>query len=77
MLQVFLIVLTAAALIIFVAVVAQGLLGNPEMFIVGNGSSRTLLRWYQARSDVILPRPGCISVSIWWYRRPNRAGLPA
>ena len=68
LLQIFLIVLTAAALIIFVVVVAQGLLGNPEMFIVGNGSSRTLLRWYQARSDVILPRPGCLSVSIWWYR---------
>ena len=68
LLQVFLIVLTAAALVIFVAIVAQGLLGNPEMFIVGNGSSRTLLRWYQARSDAILPRPGCISVSIWWYR---------
>ena len=68
LLQIFLIVLTAAALIIFVVVVAQGLLGNPEMFIVGNGSSRTLLRWYQARSDFILPRPGCLSVSIWWYR---------
>jgi hypothetical protein len=68
LLQIFLIVLTAAALIIFVGVVAQGLLGNPEMFIVGNGSSRTFLRWYQARSDVILPRPGCLSVSIWWYR---------
>ena len=68
LLQIFLIVLTAAALVIFVAVVAEGLLGNPEMFIVGNGSSRTFLSWYQARSDAILPRPGCISVSIWWYR---------
>ena len=68
LLQIFLIALTAAALIIFVVVVAQGLLGNPEMFIVGNGSSRNLLRWYQARSDTMLPRPGCLSVSIWWYR---------
>ena len=67
-LQILLILLTAAALAVFVAVVAEGLLGNPEMFIVGNGSSRTLLRWYQARSDAILPRPACISVSIWWYR---------
>jgi hypothetical protein len=67
-LQIVLILLTAAALAVFVAVVAEGLLGNPEMFIVGNGSSGTLLRWYQARSDVILPRPACISVSIWWYR---------
>jgi hypothetical protein len=67
-LQIVLILLTAAALAVFVAVVAEGLLGNPEMFIVGNGSGGTLLRWYQARSDVILPRPACISVSIWWYR---------
>jgi hypothetical protein len=67
-LQILLILLTAGALAVFVAVVAEGLLGNPEMFIVGNGSSRTLLRWYQARSDAILPRPACISVSIWWYR---------
>ncbi len=66
--QVLLIALTAIALAIFVAVVAEGLLGNPEMFIVGNGSDRTFLRWYQARSDALLPRPGCISVSIWWYR---------
>jgi hypothetical protein len=67
-LQIVLILLTAAALAVFVAVVAEGLLGNPEMFIVGNGSGGTFLRWYQARSDVVLPRPACISVSIWWYR---------
>ena len=68
LLQIALIVLTTAALGIFLSVVAEGLLGNPEMFIVGNGSDRTLLRWYQARSDGSLPRPVCISVSIWWYR---------
>ena len=38
-LQLFLIVLTAGALAVFVAVVAAGLLGNPEMFILGNGFS--------------------------------------
>jgi hypothetical protein len=68
LLQLFLIALTAAALIVFVMVVAAGLLGNPEMFILGNGSDRTLLRWYQARCDTALPTPGCASVSIWWYR---------
>ncbi len=66
--QIALIVLTAAALGIFLSVVAEGLLGNPEMFIAGNGSDRTLLRWYQPRSDGSLPRPVCVSVSIWWYR---------
>ncbi|MDD5198828.1 MAG: hypothetical protein PHC88_03415 [Terrimicrobiaceae bacterium] len=68
LLQLFLIALTAGVLGIFIAVVAAGLLGSPEMFIVGNGSTRTTLRWYQARCDGLLPRPGCLSVSIWWYR---------
>jgi hypothetical protein len=68
LLQIALIILTAGALAVFVAVVAEGLLGDPEMFILGNGSNRTLLRWYQASSDAMLPRPSCISISIWWYR---------
>jgi hypothetical protein len=68
LLQLLLIALTAGALVIFVAVVAAGLLGSPEMFILGNGSNRTLLRWYQARGEAALPTPGCASVSIWWYR---------
>ena len=68
LLQLFLIALTAVTLAIFVTVVAAGLLGSPEMFILGNGSDRTLLRWYQARSDLALPTPGCFAVSIWWYR---------
>lgn len=68
LLQVVLIGLTVIALGIFVAVVAEGLLGNPEMFIAGNGSTRSTLRWYLARCGDTLPQPGCISVSIWWFR---------
>jgi hypothetical protein len=68
LLQLLLIATTAAALAVFVAVVAEGLLGNPEMFIEGNGSSRSTLRWYQALSGESLPQPSAISVSIWWFR---------
>jgi hypothetical protein len=68
LLQILLIAATASALSVFVAVVAAGLLGNPEMFIAGNGSTRTALRWYQARCAEILPQPGCIAISIWWFR---------
>ncbi len=68
LLQFLLIALTAISLAIFLAVVWEGLLGSPEMFIVGNGSDRTLLRWYQARAEGLLPRPGFLSISIWWYR---------
>jgi len=60
--------LTLVALGIFISVVASGLLGNPEMFIRGNGSSRTLLHWYQDGSDGLLTRPSFLSISIWWYR---------
>jgi len=38
------------------------------MFITGNGSSQTILRWYQARCDSLLPRPWLLSISIWWYK---------
>ncbi len=68
LLQIFLILLTATALGILLIAVGEGLLGNPEMFITGNGSSSTTLRWFQARSGNLLPRPGCYSISIWWYR---------
>ncbi len=68
LLQILLAFVTAVALAVFFAVVAEGLLGNPEMFIAGNGSTPAALRWYQARCDEILPTPGFISVSIWWFR---------
>lgn len=53
---------------IFIGIVAAGLLGSPEMFISGNESTRTVLNWYQARSDGTLPQPACLSISVWWYR---------
>ena len=68
LLQVLLIGLTVAMLGIVIAVVGEGLLGNPEMFISGNGSARSYLNWYQARVGPTLPQPGTFSVSIWWYR---------
>jgi hypothetical protein len=61
--------LTATALGILLFAVSAGLLGNPKMFILGNGSTSTLLRWFQARSEgTSLPVCSCVSVSIWWYR---------
>ena len=49
-------------------VIKEGLLGNPEMFIRGNGSSRTVLRWFQPRGGSELPMPCVVSVSVWFYR---------
>jgi hypothetical protein len=67
-LQILLIFLTLAALGILVAAVGEGLLGRPEMFITGNDSTQTALRWFKARSDGQLPHCECLSISIWWYR---------
>ena len=68
LLQTGLVFWTLAALAILASAVARGLLGTPEMFITGNGSSQFVLRWYQAQSTGALPQPGCVQVSLWWYR---------
>ena len=48
--------------------IQRGLLGLPEMQITGNGSSASMLRWYQDRSSGILPRPWVLSVPLLFYR---------
>ncbi len=67
-LQIVLALTTAVALCVFVGVVAAGLLGDPEMFILGNASSRTCLKWFQPECGMELPTPSCWAVSVWWYR---------
>ncbi len=66
--QILLIVMTLAALGILISAVGEGLLGKPEMFIIGNGSTPSSLTWFQARSGPDLPRGGGFSISLWWYR---------
>ena len=66
--QVGLIVLTLVALGIFIRIASVGLLGDPEMYVAGNGSSSSLLNWFSARAPQDLPRPGYWSISIWWFR---------
>jgi hypothetical protein len=66
--QIVIVFLTAASLIVLMVVVSQGLLGNPDMFIAGNGSSRTFLQWFQPRVGPQLPTASIISVSVWFYR---------
>ncbi|MDD2709417.1 MAG: hypothetical protein PHV34_15635 [Verrucomicrobiae bacterium] len=66
--QIVIVIATAIALGIFLTVVYQGLLGNPEMFILGNGSLPRALHWYAAQAPATIPQPGMISVSVWFYR---------
>lgn len=60
--------LTLAAAAVLLTAVGAGLLGRPEMFIAGNGSSANDLRWFLDRSSPSLAQPSAIAVSIWWYR---------
>ncbi len=66
--QILIVVATVISLGIFLEVVRAGLLGNPRMFILGNGSNPHSLDWFAPQSSTQLPRPGMISVSVWFYR---------
>lgn len=68
LMQAGLVLLTVGALAILVTAVGEGLLGSPEMFITGNGSTRTRLNWFQDRTPGLLSQPSYVAVSIWWYR---------
>ncbi len=67
--QVLLILSVLPLLLILLYILHEGLLGRPEMWITGMGSTASELNWYQARSESRqLPDPSVISVSIWFYR---------
>ncbi len=68
LMQLVLVGLSVASLLILVVAVSRGLLGQPEMFITGNGSSGDRLRWLAPDSAASLDCPRVISVSIWFYR---------
>ena len=66
--QIGLVLITLASLGVLIVAVGAGLLGNPEMFIIGNGSSRSFLQWFQPRAASAIPQPMVVSISIWFYR---------
>ncbi len=68
LIQLGLAVLTLAALAALLGTIPFGLLAQPDMGVVGNGSSRYLLRWYQDISGTTLPTAWVISLPIWVYR---------
>ncbi len=67
-LQVALVLLTVVAVVALFGAVSNGLLGNPEMQIAGNGSAHNLLIWYQDRIGSALPQPWILSVPVLVYR---------
>lgn len=60
--------MTLAALAVLVSAVPKGLLGLPDMHVVGNDSTAWQLDWFADQTDDALPRAGVLSVSIWVYK---------
>jgi hypothetical protein len=60
--------LTLMSLSILFIAVEQGLLGAPDMQIIGNQSSAYSLNWYQDRSETQLPVSTVFSVPLIVYR---------
>ena len=66
--QIVIVAWTLAALSILAVSLYQGLLGSPEMQVMGNASSSTLLRWFTDRTPAALPRVKIVSVPLLVYR---------
>lgn len=66
--QILLIAFTIASLAILFIAVEQGLLGSPDMQILGNQSTAFKLNWYQDRSLASLPTASVISLPLMSYR---------
>ena len=66
--QLFLIGMTLAFFVVMILLLNEGLLGSPRMFVIGNYSNAWMLQWSEPRCGNLLPQPGCLTISIWWYR---------
>lgn len=68
LIQIALVLLTMFALASLVSAIPQGLLGSPDMHVVGNGSTAQSLQWFADRSADTLPQGIAISVPLWVYK---------
>ena len=59
---------TFISLLLLLYSIEQGLLGHPDMQIVGNGSNGSYLNWFQDRTTGALPTSWIISVPLYIYR---------
>ncbi|MEO1246949.1 MAG: hypothetical protein AAFX56_14805 [Pseudomonadota bacterium] len=67
-LQVGFALLTLAALGAILVSLPAGLLGQPDMHVVGNGSRAGLLNWFADRSPGALPTASFVSLPMWTYK---------
>jgi hypothetical protein len=68
LIQLGLVILSGLALFSLFYAIRHGLLGHPEMWIMGNGSSNYFLQWFQDRSGAAMPQTWVFSVPIIFYR---------
>jgi len=61
-------ILTGLGLMTLISMVAIGLLGNPEIFVLGHGSSSNYLNWYVQSWDGESKNPWIVSLPISVYR---------
>jgi len=66
--QIALVFWTITALGILIFAVHQGLMGEPDMQIRGNGSYGTTLRWFEDRTNGVPSPPLVVSVPMLAYR---------
>lgn len=66
--QIGIVALTILAIGSLIMAISQGLLGHPDMNIVGNGSYSGLLKWYQDQSSNLIPQAWVISIPMFIYR---------
>ncbi|MBT8446871.1 MAG: hypothetical protein KJO38_06975, partial [Gammaproteobacteria bacterium] len=60
--------LSLIALLWLVLSIPMGLLGSPDMHVVGNRSYGNELNWFQDRVAGLLPVAGVVSVPLWIYK---------
>jgi hypothetical protein len=63
----FVLLAMASATVLFDAI-PKGLVAAPDMRVAGNGSTPSLLHWYQDRVSRTLPRPWMFSAPVMVYR---------
>lgn len=66
--QIALVGLTLAAAVALISAIPNGLLGQPDMGVVGNGSDAHRLQWFADQSESALPQASAFSLPLWAYR---------
>ena len=60
--------ITLIAIGAIVSSLPMGLLGSPDMHVIGNGSYGNALRWFADRSESVLPVAHAFSLPMWIYK---------